>query len=860
MVSSCRSPLPFLLLVAATLSACSGKGEKKETNFSEVSPGISGSLCLTADDTYTVTDASSGASQNFTVAVDPLFARFRGGMGGQIRAIATLDTTAADGSIVPLLAWGSGSAIRYGTITGTGGIVPLSHRGVVTDLAITFDKRIFFSTERGIGLMDVSGSSLAEEAMAYRSFPSGVAAIATGAAGELYVVTGEGYLLTTSLDKLASGEKCFDILTSKSAMIGDDNTMRYRPFAVRVTAKVAVVLGDRRPAGLNLTPNFNDAFAPLCQSFVEGKTASAVRVVDLPSHRVGKVVADTADGSFTSSNRFVPTDATIDGENLYVAGLVSDQTAINQFIASTCSAGDLAAQTTCVCQAAVDGRLTSVQSAAGASAITAGFFIYRNLSDLTKAAHFEKVPVTTALFAANNPPLQFRIVANQDRLYLRAPNFLMRLSKSADAMSQVESWSFDKIFDTSSGLIPGLPLGLALFSGPSASGVVSAVTAVRGSDRIGASALDAFGDDGSFINLDTGSTLTRIEDAAGQAATPTIAEIDVIDSNGGALSLATPTARSHIAIAASANARVAAASYNGSRLAFAWTEPATTAQPAPAWRLDIQRGDDDTSRGELVISRQGGSNQYDGFPSLVGLTPEAGARARGLADITLRDSSLFVLLEGFADGTWYNQVGVYAYGDDHRAILVGITNTMQATGPQTFTGGKFVRITKSGTSYTVYFTAADGLHRLTMVPGTTTARATGTIETGFLDSSFVNLTCDVAGGNTCAAVSGTSVQLRSITDLTRTLASLPIAVTSGAGNRFDQASLVATGSRLFLALPNGATAPFTTIDMSNAAAPTIASSCTTCDFNAVAAFPNLPDRLLVSSPTGGVEIYDISGL
>lgn len=839
----------FFIVLATT--GCDGKSSPAG-GLDVIHPGVSGELCST-ENSYRVTDTQSGETQEISFTSVPELSGFRGNMGGQIRAVTVLEAAGEEAGLDQLLVWGGGSSLRFG-ISSPVGAVTLAHRGVVTDLTTAGSgdaSQVIFGTSQGLGLVElVEGGQLVEVPESYRPFPSGILAVDVSVqetSTDIYFITAEGYLLKTTATDLKGTGNCFSLVTSKAAMTAADTTFRYRPRDLKVHEGRAYVIADRRAKDTDFAPTFPQVFAPFCQSLIESNRAAILRAVDLESHAVGEVAFEATDESFSGYDQFIPTDVAFHGEELFVAGVGYDQAAVDSFALAECADGDLAARVACMCEGLADGRLTALTTSDGRSAFVGGFFIYRNLSDLSKANHFEAIPLTTSRHHHDATPFVFRLVAEENEVTLRAPNFVVTMTKGVSSITEEEEWSFSQRFDSDAGLLPGMPTDLISVSQNGVRGVAAAVVAAQDDVGTGGSALEVAASDGSFSVLDTGALSTRIEGAGGGY----VAAIELIDDVGGVLLLQNGAERYRMGVTAMGGAFVRRADYNGARLAFAWTEEVTDSRPWPQWRLAVQNGVDVATRGELVISRQGGSGQFDGFPDLVGLSNSEVEQARSIGDVKLSGSYLFVLFEGFYDETWFHQVGVYSYGATNTPVLVGLTNTLSSAGGAGLGGGALENITRSGSQHTVILSTATGLHRFTITPGTAANRSSANIESVTAASDVMTATCDAGSSALCAMLSGSSVTLQGLSD-----ASARATVTIAGDGIFAGADLALLGSRFYFVGPKNAEKKFIVFDIANVSQPSEIASCATCDFNGVGMFSALPEYLFVSSETGGVEIYD----
>jgi hypothetical protein len=602
------------------------------------------------------------------------------------------------------------------------------------------------------------------------------------------------------------------------------------------------------------SPTFEQTFDTILQSLITHESAAIVRAIDISTQEV-KTVAFAADNGLLGFDQFIPTDIASDGTNIYVAGLAYDKTSLDGFVMTTCDKPSDSEKLDCMRQNAKKGNLTSLKTSIGVDALTGGFFIYRDMDKLSeKASFFARVPITIFADIETAPALIFHMAINNDKAAFRAPNFLAIVSKTADAATGAERWSVNPSFGASDGLMGGVPQNLNIYFLGGGTYVAATFVGAKAEDDSGASFLEGVSPDGKFLIGDTGALSTRMEDFV----SPYLVAIDSSSPRGGTLYLENTTERKNIEIDSRPGTYVGHAAYDGTNLTLAWSAP------AEAWRLQWQLGTDISTRGQLSVPRSGDSNHYKGFPDVSATDVKAFEDARDIADMAFAEGRLFVLYYGFSAGKHYYQAGVY--GDTvasgkNNPTLQGITNTISVTGDEIDRHAHFQKIAKnSDGSFAVLFSCAGGLRQFTITPSTTSSTvASAAISTVFADSNVMDLDFDDSGSH-FAYVSNTSIRLRDISKPTTDLSASSLPTADSSTTRLSNASLILTSGKIFVATPQGAASPFWIIDVSNPAAMTLSSKCNSCHFNRLATFSALANQLLVSSETGGVEIYDISGI
>ena len=155
-------------------------------------------------------------------------------------------------------------------------------------------------------------------------------------------------------------------------------------------------------------------------------------MLTLNDHEVHEVKFDTLDDSFHFYDSFVPTDISTDGVNLYVVGIAYKKSSMEGFIVANCEGSSQSAKVECVREAAKSGSLTSYAED-GIFSFNAGFFVYRNATDLSKADHFVTLPIAAFKHVEEAPPFFYRMVVDGDVGYIRGPNFMVSMSRESTA-------------------------------------------------------------------------------------------------------------------------------------------------------------------------------------------------------------------------------------------------------------------------------------------------------------------------------------------------------------------------------------------------------------------------------------------
>ena len=506
--------------------------------------------------------------------------------------------------------------------------------------------------------------------------------------------------------------------------------------------------------------------------------------------------------------------------------------------------------------AAKKGKLTELNTASGTSALSGGFFIYRDLTTVsTKAAHFARAAIQPYANNENAPPLIFHIAVANDKASFRAPNFLAVMTKTSDSASGEETWNTSASFDSHNGLYGGVPANLAVVNIASDTYNAATFVGVKNEDGSGASALEVIGPDGTLTLADIGAIKTRMEDAGSTY----LAAIAMASPRGGPLYLENSAERKIILFGSGDPAEyVSRAALDGDALAFAWSVS------GQGWHIAMQTKDDVSTRGELVFARTGDPKYFTGFPTITSGDVNDIENGRNIADLAFADGKLFALLYGFEAGKHYYQAlafdGGYS-GGKFKPVLQGLTNTIYFSGDEIDRRARFQKITKNDSGlYTAIFSCAGGLRQFQIAPSA--AVPTATISSIFSSSNIMDLDIDDEGQN-FAFIKNKTIGIRSLSkpDDDTLFANFSLPNPEGTtSSRLSNSSLVLTSKRLFISAPEGSSAPFWVIDVSNPPATTVSSKCATCHFNGLALFNAFPNQLLVSSDSSGVEYYDISSL
>lgn len=835
--------LPFLPLLAF-FTMCSGGGGT--TTRTPALPGASGEVCISGEGQYTI----NGETTEFKA--DPFFENFKGNIGGQIRAVTSAVYSIEDSEPLTIVIYGMGSSIQSGAAGYKLTPTVLAREGAITDI-VTFGSsskpNVFYGTKKGLGVAELNDEGVFVE-KAYKALPPGVLSVAVKKGSDrttFFFVTGDGYVLSADEGTITSGSGCFSILTSKDVLKDGDTS--YMPVKVAVAGDKAFVLAQRTLEG-GLTPTFDQVFNPILETLITGEPSSIVRMVDIPSHGID-LVAFAASEGLIGFDAFIPSDVASDGTNFYVSGLAYEKEAVDLFVMTECDKPSMDDELRCMRDETKSYDLIKLKTDLGVDALTAGFFIYRDVGTVPDAAaYFARSAITTYMKDENAPPLVFHIAVKNDEATFRAPNYLAMMVKDVDAVSGKETWKTSVAYDKRDGLYMGIPANLSVISSAGESFMASTFVALKNEDGGGASMIEVVRPDGSLF-LDTGSMKTRMEDGVGSY----LAAIDTTNEHGGILYLENVMERNRIDLTIEDSASyVGRSAYNGTHLAFVWTKP------GQVWRLDWQKGTEATTRGELTLSDV---NHFKDFPAVSASDTKAWGNGRDIADLAFSGNKLFALLYGFTGGRHYYQVVVYnapVTDSVYHPGINGFTRTISFAGDEIDRRARIQKITTDGAgSYTVHFSCAGGLNRFDIRPSSPPPAA-ASITTLFSTMNVMDLDMNDAGDK-FAFIKNKTIHVRSLASPGTELysaSSVPAADATVA--RLSNASIVMTDKRIFLSTPVGASAPFWILDISTPPEQKVLSKCDTCDFNGLATFGAFANQLLVSSPTGGVEIYDISGL
>lgn len=801
---------------------------------------------------WTCSGGGGGKTQDVTEG-EQFLKNYQGNIGGQIRAVTSAFVSLPDTEPVPMILWGLGSSIQYGTAGAILGPLLLKNKGAVTDMVsygTPSKPKIFYGSERGIGIVNLNDDGKIAET-AFVSVPEGVNSVTTvkeGSGGVFYYTTGDGSLMTTDEAGVTSKGAATKIISS--ADLKEEETA-YLPVKAAVMGTKAFVLAKNSVSG-GLTPTFAQAFDPILINLITGRPSAIVRMVDTGTKAVSNVSFIPEAGRFTGFDTFIPTDVTTDGTNFYVAGLAYEKAAADSFVITKCDKPSLDEKLVCMRAAAKSGDLIKFKTSGGYDAFTAGFFIYRDVAKVSDKATF----FARATFAYQNiedaPSLIFHMAVSYEVATLRASNFLAIMTRSADHITGDEDWVTSPAFDARNGLLGGVPANLVTVISSGSTFSAATFVGVKNEDGSGTSMLEIGNTDGTFLIGDTGAIKTRMDDAKA----PYIVAIDLATQRGGALYLENDTGRKKIEPGMSkVGLYVAHAAYKGENLAFAWSAP------GDAWRIEWQKGEDDATRGQLSFSRTGDAKHFKDFPSVSSSDVKALEDARDIADLEISEGKLFALLYGYAGGKHYYQAIVYGGGyteSKFHPAVQGMTNTPSYKGDEIDRRARFQKITKSDAGvYTVTFSCAAGLFSFEINPSSGAAPSTINSLTTPL-KNVMDLDFDETG-ETFAFIQSKTIRIRSLSDPATDISATALPSAETASDRLSNASIVLTSKKLYIAAPVGASEPFWVIDISDPKTPKVDSSCSSCNFNGLAMFDDFPDRLLASSDTCGVEIYNVSG-
>ncbi len=827
---------PLLILIFA----CGGGGGGGTGADLGSAAGTIGQICNTGEGSYSIELTTGSATA--TIAPDPIEGAYQGNIGGQIRGIASIAVT-VEGETSDMLAWGSGSSIKFGTVDTVLGAATMKHPGAITDLAtsaLAGKQVIVYGTERGVGIAgpDADGQLTDYAASgAWRAVPSGVRSLTVGLDGRTVLfASNDGYLQQITVDALNAGERCAGVVSR--FVEGAEGQEAMAPVKIVQTAKDSFILSKTQSALTSVAPTFELFFNPFFKSMIDATPYATVST--LAGTAVGFA---TRDDSFSRFDRFIPTDIASDGTNLYVVGLAFVQDALAGLLGESC-AGETD-QVKCLGTLAKNGKIEKYRNDAGLYQFVAGFFAYRTLEDLTKADHFSTIPISNYAHDTSNPPLIYAIAVAGEQGYIRGPNFLTSMSRQTD-ISGDEDWRFDATAKTTSGLMQGIPNRVIPYAG----GAAASFTGVRAADGSGASALEVMGTDGAFNLVDTGAIAVRIE-GVGQTS-KLVAAIEMQSDRGGNLFLENTGARKPITIS-NASSFASRAAYNDVRLAFAWSVGGSL-EASSQWRIAVQEGSNNDTRGEFGVNRTVNTGgEFDGFPQVTSSDATPG-KLRGIADIKFApDGNVAVLFSGYKGGKWYQQVGIYSAAKSSGKYLVqhvAASKALESTGSESDHGGAILRVTGSGGAYQVIFSTAAGIFKWT---GADKAAAASVVPI----ANAVDVAMDAAGGNLAAWITGFTLSVKDITK-SGAAATAQIAKLSGStATRLASARVALSGNALAVATPYSAANTFSLYSVQSGT-PTLIAGTTYSRFFDVKLYSSFPDYLLANSQAGGIEMYLIS--
>lgn len=830
--------LVIIPIFCLSLFACDGGGDDKPKQIGV--PGVSGSVCLQSGSGVHI-EVEGESSRDISIEGNVLAPLYQGNIGGQIRAIEKINVASPGQESNEAFAWGSGSSIVFGTNKKFLGKVAFKKTGAVTDLAaIHVDDvpNLVYSTEKGIGLIGIKSDGVLVES-AYRPMSSTVLSISANADGsKIAFVTGDGYLQMTSASELLENKSCTKVFSAASVLKSSDKN--YYPAKVRLGESKAFVLAKISRGTSFVAPTLEDIFNPIFDAMVNDTIPSIVRAVNIDDRYVFEVGFDTTDESSKFFDGFIPTDISYDGANLHVVGLAYKKSLVQEFLTGNCPATDASAKINCLREKAMDGTLTTY-SKEGLYAVSGGFYSYNNISDLSKASHFTLIPLATFRKITKAPPYTYAITIDGDRGFVRGPNFLLSMTKSA------EKWTIDREIDATGGFTGGIPNDLTIY----AAGVASAETSVMSSDGTGASGADYLDAAGTFWLLDTGAIYVRADSAA---STGLLAAIEMKSSRGGDLYLENLASRTPITDFTYPNVFVSNAAYNGTQLAFIWSSTGSddTKEMTQGVRIAMQDGASKSARGELFINRTSDQWHFKNFPELK-ISDSEPWSIRGVVDIAIGADKIVALYAGVSGGKWYHQLGLYGYrkeSDKYKIELEGITETFFRTGITGGHKGKILKIAKEAGVYKIHFSASDGVYLWGVTPADSSSMTTTVANKVFSSSEIVDAAIDATNSDKLALVMGNKIMIKNFSNLAGgTLISVPLKDVSV--QVLTNSKIALAGNSTVIATPNGAAAPFY---IYNGNTPT---ACSTCNFQDVSIFSSFPDYMITSSVGSGLEVYSV---
>jgi hypothetical protein len=607
---------------------------------------------------------------------------------------------------------------------------------------------------------------------------------------------------------------------------------------------------------LGTAPTFNQAYDPIFKAMANDAILSTVSSIDLAEGGSTEIGYAASNGSFDRYDRFIPSDIFSDGQNLYVVGLAYAQASVGEFLSEKCTGEEEASDPVeCLKNAAKDGKLADYTGSSSLDKFVAGFFVYRNMEDLSNADHFEVINISLYKEDENAPPFIYAIASLGDQVFVRGANFMVAKMRTGETS---ESWTFTAVADsTNVGLTTGLPNRIL----PYGAGAVSSFTAVRQPDGAGASELEYMDISAlAFSVIDTGAIFVRVDGAGEDSGL--VAAIEMASSRGGKLFLENAVTRKPIGISYGGN-YASHAAYDGSKLAFAWSSTGTTAVPEKdqPWRIAVQTGSVATSRGEANLSRSTGSNgEFSGFPSMSSSNPNAQRGVSGMA-LSADGNYLAVLLGGYSSSKWYHQATLYRLNKSGGAYeapkLVGISGKVESSGSSGAHPGRVLAVRKDGTKYDTIFTNADSVRSWKVAPNSSSPPA-GTMKKMFGVSKFVDAAMDAQGSSKIALVSGNKIIIKDADNPTAEGLAVSVQMLESTSlDKLTAARVGLSGPLLALASPYGAAHTFSLYQVGSGSI-SLVSGTKLSRFFDVKVFRFFPNYLLTSSQAGGIEIYDLS--
>ena len=813
---------------------------------------------MTGDASYRVEISGSDPYER-TIEVNPFESAYSGSLGGQIRGLASLAVQIPDSEVSEMIFWGSGASIKYGTADEVIGKISLAKPGAVNDIApmVYGGKRMLvYGTERGLGVAgpNDAGTGFADYSTrgAWRSAPDGVTSLdLSDDNSSIVFTTADGFVQQIAPADLIGGESCSGIIASE--VVAQDSSSSLLPVRTQAGSNHVFVLSKPSSAAA-VAPTFEQAYHPIFEAMLTDGVYSRLRAYPTGGGSPSLPGFATNDSSFERFDRFIPTDIAWDGQSLYVVGIAYDQQAVSDFLLQECSTSvDQPQQLKCMADAAKDGSLATfgLDSESGLLRFIGGFFVYRDMGNLSKADHFKQIQLTGLKYQEGAPPYIFAIAVQSERAFVRGPNFLLSIGR-AESESAEENWDIDLKADLDEELVAALPNRVAPYQG----GAAATFTALKASDGSGASALEIMGSDGDFGTLDTGAIYVRA-DGAGQSS-GLIAAIEMESDRGGKLFLENATSKYAIDTNLS-NGYVSNAAYDGTTLAFASSQRGTQTMPEYTfgWNVMVQSGIKISTRGTLFISRALGANQeFTGFPTLVSTDTDPNQK-RGVAGIGLAadSSAVAVLYKGYAGGTWYHQIFLYGLsktGDTFNSpSFLAKTNLLTATAPATANEGAVLSVKKSGANYEVLFSTPKNIYKWLSSSAAPTSL--------YSSDTLVDAALDASGTDKIAIVAGFKAMVKSLSSMSAAGASVQIEPKEGTSmTSLYGAEVALSGGTLALVTPYGAKDTFSVFEVSSSAL-TPAAATDLSDFLDVKLFSLFPGYLLASSPSSGIEIFSISG-